>query len=438
MTEPRRPESDELRPTDRFLRLFSDVRAGEGLGVLLMFANIFLVLVGYYVIKTVREPLILTGGGAEVKTYASAGQALVLIGFIAAYSVLAARVKRSTLVLVVTLFYVACIAFFEVAIRTGMPYVGIVFFIWVGIFNFSIISQFWSYANDIYTKPAGERLFPAIALGATIGSPIGAWIAGRLFELGQPLHFMLRLSAVTLLCSLGLYVLMNRRTVTLSEAPKDKAVARGNAFPLIFRSPYLLAIGGLLIVANLVNTAGEYILSSVVTKAAAGAADQKSFIGAFYGDYLFWTSIAAAVIQAFITSRLVKTFGLRGVLLALPLVALGGYGLIVVGAGLGAVRLAKIAENSTDYSIMNTGKQLLWLPTTREEKYKAKQAIDTFFVRAGDVVAALVVFVGTQMANLGARGFAIVNVALILVWLVLVRRVIRLNEIETRKLAAAA
>ena len=75
----------------------------------------------------------------------------------------------------------------------------------------------------------------------------------------------------------------------------------------------------------------------------------------------------------------------------------------------------KIAENSTDYSVMNTGKQMLWLPTTREEKYKAKQAIDTFFVRSGDMLAAGVVFVGTHLLTFGVTSFACANIAFVLI-----------------------
>ena len=92
--------------------------------------------------------------------------------------------------------------------------------------------------------------------------------------------------------------------------------------------------------------------------------------------------------QAFLVSRIVKYFRMPGVLLTLPLVALSGNVLIAAGAGFAVVRAAKMAENATDYSVMNTGRQMLWLPTKREEKYKAKQAIDTFFVRAGDVLSA--------------------------------------------------
>ena len=96
-----------------------------------------------------------------------------------------------------------------------------------------------------------------------------------------------------------------------------------------------------------------------------------------------------------------------------PLVALGAYGLIAAGAGLAVIRWAKIAENATDYSVMNTARQLVWLPTSRDEKYKAKQAVDTFFVRTGDVLQAVLVFAGTTWLGLGAPGFALTNVGLV-------------------------
>src|SRR5262249_42388813 len=150
-----------------------------------------------------------------------------------------------------------------------------------------------------------------------------------------------------------------------------------------------------------------------------------AYIGAFYGDYQFWVNVAALILQVFVASRLVKYQGLRGVLLALPLIALSGYAVIAAGVSFAVVRWIKTAENATDYSIMNTARQLLWLPTTREEKYKAKQAIDTFFVRGGDIVSALVVYVG-KSAAVGISAFASVNVVLTLVWigvaLVIVRR----------------
>ena len=146
---------------DRTLSVFADVRAGEGANAVLMLVNVFLLLVCYSVIKTVREPLILLGGGAEIRSYAAAGQALLLVGFVPLYSWLASRVSRAKLLVGVTLFFVACIELFAAAVdRPRLPYVGVAFFIWVGIFNMSLVAQFWSFANDIYSKEAGSRLFP--------------------------------------------------------------------------------------------------------------------------------------------------------------------------------------------------------------------------------------------------------------------------------------
>src|SRR5262245_42752759 len=131
---------------DRALSPFTDVRAGEGATAALMIANVFLLLVCYSVIKTVREPLILLGGGAEVRSYAAAGQALLLMGFVPLYGWLASRVNRVRLILTVSLFFIACIELFAAAVAVRVPYVGIAFFIWVGILNVSLIAQFWSFA----------------------------------------------------------------------------------------------------------------------------------------------------------------------------------------------------------------------------------------------------------------------------------------------------
>jgi AAA family ATP:ADP antiporter len=143
-------------------------------------------------------------------------------------------------------------------------------------------------------------------------------------------------------------------------------------------------------------------------------------------------NVVAVLLQAFVAARLVKRFGLAGVLLALPLIALGAYSFIALGATLVIVRWAKTAENSTDYSLMNTAKHMLWLRTTREEKYKAKQAVDSFFVRIGDLLAAFVVFAGTAWLALDTSGFALLNLGFVVIWLALAWALVKRN----RRLAA--
>jgi len=237
---------------------------------------------------------------------------------------------------------------------------------------------------------------------------------------------------------LGAYLLLigivHRRS---RRIPREAAIAtesmidRRGGFAMIARDRYLLLIALLLLVLNFVNTNGEYILGRVVSGqaahlAAAGAthglahdAFIRQFIGSFYADYFTWVNTLTAFIQIFLVARILTRFGVRAALFVLPLVALGAYGIIAFIPVLALIRVAKIGENSLDYSLNNTTRQALFLPTSREAKYKAKAAIDTLFVRAGDLLSAGLVFTGTLLA-LQPRDFAIVNMALIVVWLLIV------------------
>ncbi|HEV8253947.1 MAG TPA: Npt1/Npt2 family nucleotide transporter [Vicinamibacteria bacterium] len=447
----RTPPASAPGPLDRLLRVFTDVRPGESGTVLLLFLNLFLLFTGYYIIKTAREPLILVSGGAELRAYASAVMAVVLMGFVPLYSWFSSRVDRLKMIFGVILFFVVNIELFYLGAHAQVPKLGFLFFVWVGIYNNAMVALFWSFANDLYRREAGERLFPVIFLGATLGAPVGAKIAEVLFDLKVKPFDMMQISVGLLIVNLALYWVVNRREAARpgqAQASASALAAGPGGFGLVFRSRYLTLFAALILLLNLVNTTGEYILSRTLVAAARQAAavdpsvDVTAFIGSFSGSYQFYASVATAILQAFVVSRIVKYFGLAGALLALPLVAFGSYTLMAAGAGLALIRWAKVAENATDYSLTNTGKQLVWLPTTREEKYKAKQAVDTFFVRFGDLVQAAVVFVGTAWLGFGARAFAVTNLGFIAVWLVVAlallrehRRIVQRQE-ETAKAVA--
>jgi AAA family ATP:ADP antiporter len=423
------PEEGSL--VDRFLRIFSDVRPGEGATVLLLTLNLFLLMVGYYIFKVTREPLVLAlPKGAEMKSYAAAAQAVTLMGFVPLYSWFSSRVDRMRLVMGVIVFFLVCIELFYLGFQAGVPMLGFFFFVWVGIFSLATIAQFWSYGNDLYDRPTGERLFPIVAVGATAGSPLGALLTAPLFKAGVHPYTMFQITAVLLVVHLVLYRVIERReggrrTQTVKA---HEPLAGPGGFALLLRNPYLMLVAGLLLVLNIVNTTGEYLVSRTVVEIASQAGSKEAevaVLGAFYGGYYFWTNTLALVLQAFVASRLVKYLGIGGVVLALPLVGLGTYSIVASGVGLAVLRWAKIAENATDYSIMNTARQMLWLPTSREEKYKAKQAADTFVVRSGDMLSGVAVFVGTTFFAAGVRSFAVMNLVLIALWLTLAVRLVR-------------
>ena len=176
MTSLERPSS-----LDQVLRILADVRPGEGRLAVLLALNIFFILTTSYVLKPVREALILGEGSPELKTYLSVGQVALLSVAVPYYARLAARLHRRALMNVVTYFFVAWLVIFYVVAQAGVS-IGIAYFLWIGVFNLMIIAQFWSFANDLYTRDEGERLFPVVGLGGALGAVLGAIIASRLIR----------------------------------------------------------------------------------------------------------------------------------------------------------------------------------------------------------------------------------------------------------------
>jgi AAA family ATP:ADP antiporter len=332
----------------------------------------------------------------------------------------------------------------------GAGTMGIIFFIWIGVFNYMVVAQFWGFANDLYTGDAGKRIFPLIAFGATLGAVVGSRIAKGLIEPLGKFNLMLLSGAVLVLC-IFIAVFIHRREIRVGDpalspdrALQEKPLKPGDGFSLVIKTRYLLYIALAILVYNFINTIGEYIISDVATRAGLAAFDKAAaaglaqsqgdfmgiFIGKFFSDYQFLTNILALVIQLFLVSRIFRWIGIGGALFVLPLIALGGYGLISLGAVLLLVKWVKSLENGTDYSLMNTVKAALFLVTTREEKYKAKAAIDTFFVRAGDALAALAVFVGTTFLTMKIERFAILNIVFVIIWLILAYLIMRQHKLK--------
>jgi AAA family ATP:ADP antiporter len=409
---------------EKALSLFSDIRPGEGGTVVLLVLNAFLMMGLYYILKPVREGLILSGFGAVIKSYSSAAQALLFVFVVPAYGAFAARVNRVWLLSGMTLFFVSNLVLFIIALGAGMN-IGVVYYIWLGVFSFMIVSQFWAFANDVYTEDQGKRLFPVIGIGASTGAFAGAFLTAGVFE-KMSNGALLTLSCVLLGVFALLIVWVNQREVRAVAGEQEKAVqtlSKEGGFTLVRKSRYLLLIALFVLLLNMVNSVGEFILGSLFEQHAidvigAGDAlrDQRGeLIRTLYGSFFGWVNLVGLIIQSFLVSRIIKYLGVRGTLFVGPLMSLITYGTTAIQPVLNVVRLMKIVENSNDYSTNNTVRQALFLPMSRDVKYKAKAAIDTFFGRTGDALQALVVFIGTQL-SLAIPGFAAVNVALVGIW----------------------
>jgi AAA family ATP:ADP antiporter len=397
--------------------------------------NVFTLLTAYYIIKPVREALILGSAGAEIKSYAGAGQALLLLLIVPMYSSFATRLNRLRLVNGVTAFFISNLVLFYALGEMKVP-IGVVFFLWVGLFNLMIVAQFWSFANDIYTQEQGKRLFAIVGIGSAVGAIFGAQVAGWMFRPLGSYVMMLVAAALLLICMvLTNWVHYREKNQTRSQAQvAQQPIGDSGGFRLVFKHRYLLLIAILVLLSNFAKTTGEFILGKTVAQHAAaiaassgGQITAEAYIGEFYADFYFWVNLVCAAIQMFAVSRIMKYMGIGAALFFLPVIALGGYTILAFVPILSFIRIAKIAENSADYSIQNTARNALFLRTSREAKYKAKLAIDSFFARAGDGFSALLVFTGTRLA-FGIRSFAIVDALSVVVWLVVAVAILRLRR----------
>jgi AAA family ATP:ADP antiporter len=269
-------------------------------------------------------------------------------------------------------------------------------------------------------------LFPLLGFGSSLGAWAGAVAATELIRSAGPDGLMIAGAFVLIFCA-ALTGWINHRHAAAIDAKirkvAEQPLGKEGGFELVFRDPYLMLIAALVVRLNTVNTSGEFLLSKLVVAeavrtfpGAAMAAAREQFIGEFYGSFFGWVNITGLVLQSFFVSRIFKAIGPGGALLVWPSIALVGYSVILVAPVLGLVRVLKILDNSCDYSIQNTSRPALFLPVSREAKYKAKAASDAFFMRFGDVLQAGLIYVGTAL-GFAISSFAALNLAFAVVWM---------------------
>jgi len=431
---------------ERFLNLISVVKPGEGKSCVLLTLNAALLMAAYYLLKVIREPLILAYGGAEYKSYATALQAGTLMILIPFFSVMYHRFAdsdiRSTIINRVLLFFISNLAIFAI-IRFLNFNVGLAFYVWVGIFNVMVVAQFWAFAADSYNVRCGQRLFVILAVGATFGAWLGSKIAGPVLPIIGITGIMVLASAILLLTVFitkitdGTIPIFASNTDPLHQDEPSNQWLDG--FSVVFKSKYLLLIALFVVILIFVNSTGEYILARLVTDhsqalLASGEIDNiSSWQGQFYSSYYSWITLGSFLLQLLVVSRLFKWIGIRGTVMVLPIIMIIGYGMMLFFPIFSLIRLAMTLENSANYSVQNTTRHALFLPVPRKLKYLGKTTIETFFYRFGDLLYGIFIYFGTQYFDFGVSAFIISNLILAVLLLFIAWKVGHYNQMEVQK-----
>lgn len=430
---------------DRVLKIFTEVEPGEGGMGLLMALNVMLILVAYYMIKPLRDGWIsienLPGlTKMEVKAYSSYGQSMFLLWIVVYYDRMVNKLTRNQLISRSTLFCVANLILFWLLqpnlFFAPIPGLGVVFYLWVGIFGVFMVAQIWAFVVDLYNNERGRRLLPMIAIGGTLGAVIGSWLVQLLIKvpfLGS--RSLVLLAIIPLLITWFISNIAGKKYQRTGPgcAPNSRYVVpcQGKTFELVLQNRFLLAVAIITLLLNWVNSNGENLLFRIVTKfleddiTASGvfAPEAKAHLlkegmVAFYGQFYFWVNVVALVLQSLVASRLLKYGGFAVLIFLLPLFALTSSITLALIPILSVIKVMKILENATDYSLNNTARHVLWLPMSLEVKFKAKTTIDSLFARLGDGMAAVTVLIGVNVFALSIQYYFVLNAVLVLIWLV--------------------
>lgn len=435
---------NHLSPLERFFSLFSEIKAGEGKTILLLFSNVFLILLAYYFIKPIREGWIAVSdieglSKVEIKAYSSFLQSIFLIFIVGWYAKLSDRLDKRRLFQRATTFCIANIVMFWLLqpdfIIEKYAALGLVYYLWVGMFGVFVVAQFWTFCADLFSADNGRRLMPVIAIGATSGAMIGSWTVSYLVTADWfSNQWLLMVAVIPLIFSIVLMQKASEYQVTenaLVTNNTDVKASIWEGLKLIFNSRFLLLAALLTVLTNWVNTNGENLLFSIVQKTLMQQATDNVVITtqhvdkfiragttAFYGDFYFWVNALALIFQAFFASRILRYGGFSVLLLILPIIALASYTLILLLPLLYVVKAMKVIENAADYSLNNTSRHVLWLPVSSQTKFHAKPAIDTLYVRLGDGFAALTVLIGVHLWSVPLDYLLLFNIFLIILWII--------------------
>ncbi len=413
-----------------------EFQPGELRSVAAMFAALFLLLQTVYLLKPAREMLILTEGTAEVRSYAVALQALLLLVIIPIYARYCRRYPPFEFMRGVIVCAAAILVLFYIGGKLlGYP-VSVPFFTFLGAYSVMMVAQFWALASELYSREAGERLFAAIAFGATAGAWAGSVLTGLAVNWLDAYDLML-VAVVGLLLSY-LPIGLARRWVPERSRCRDPQVAEDASllagFRLIVGTRYLWLIALFVVLLNWVNSSGDYLISLMLERNyAAGVVlgdievDKGTYVGRFFSHFYFIVNICTVLIQYFLVARLLKYAGFNVAFVMAPLLVFLGYASLALMPVIALFRVVKVTENSLDYSLLTTTRQMLYLPLGRQQKYEVRAVIDSFGSKLGDMLQALMVFVGVNLFAMGPEQFLplivlLAGLTLVLAWQVVLER----------------
>ena len=400
----------------RLLQLI-DVRPNEVRALMWSFLYFFLLLCAYYILRPVRDEMGIQGG-IENLPWVFSGTFVAMLMVVPLFGWVSARFARRHFLPIAYLFFIANLLLFYVLFLSGWQtqIVARAFFIWISVFNLFVVSVFWSYMNDLFDQAQAKRLFAVIATGGTAGAITGPALTSLLVA-RVGISNMLLLSALLLSLTLLCIYQLARWYDQYSEQQQREIVARpmGGSWlagiRLVFESPYLLGICFLIILYSTLSTFLYLQQASIIRDSFSDSAERT----AVFAMIDLAVNVLTVVIQLFITSRLVKYLGMSFSLALIPALLVFGFIALAIAPVLSVLVVVQVLRRAGNYAIMRPAREMLYSVLGREEKYKAKNFIDTVVYRGGDAASAWV-YEGFRAIGLSLGQIAMIAAPLAAMW----------------------
>jgi AAA family ATP:ADP antiporter len=410
-----------------FLQRMVQIRPLEVGAALWSCAYFFFVLCGYYILRPIRDDMGIAGGVRNLP-WLFTGTLLAMLLLNPAFSALVARLTRRRFIAWSYRFFMVCLGLFFLLFRylpeSSQIATGRAFYIWTAVFNLFVVSVFWGFAADTFRPEQGRRLFGFLGVGGTLGAICGSGIVALVAERLDPAWLMLVsivLLELAVRCSRRAGEAARRASAATESA--DVADAASPNTPIgggvlagishVFRSPYLLGICAYMLLYTILATLLYFQQASIVETAFADRGART----ALFAKIDLTVNILTVLTQLFLTGRVIRLLGIGLTLALLPVIcALGFTGLGIV-PGLATIVLFQVLRRSSNYALARPAREVLYTVLPREDKFKAKNFIDTFVYRGGDQIGAWSwAFLG--WAGVGVAGISFVAVPLALLWAV--------------------
>ena len=401
----------------RTLYRLVDIREHELRAFLWSFLYFFLLLCAYYILRPVRDEMGILGGIKNLP-WLFTGTFVAMLLVVPLFGWVSARFPRQRFLPYVYGFFIINLLIFYVLflLHDEQQIMARAFFIWLSVFNLFVVSVFWSYMNDLYDQAQAKRLFGVIATGGTAGAITGPAITSALVESLGVVH-MLLISAVLL--SLAMVCISQLSTWYDDHASQQQQdivhQPMGGTWlagiRLVIQSPYLLGIGVLIILYSTLSTFLYLQQASIIQDSFSSSAERTSV----FAMIDLAVNTLTVLIQLFVTSRLVKYLGLPVSLALIPALLVIGFIALATAPVLAVLIVVQVLRRAGNYAIMRPAREMLYSVLGREEKYKAKNFIDTVVYRGGDAASSWV-YDGLRSMGLGIGQIAMIAAPLAGVW----------------------